>query len=388
MASANATNTLAGPAFTRSTTDTASYYFYTEEGAYVASMRLPAPPRPQDYAEVKRRFPKAALATRFAPHRDILAGTRRVAKRDLQRFYTLEAFFGYTAPIAAPPVSTVNTRWHLLDHQYRFVKSIDVPVGLEYVTAQRVRHDKAEDVYYFTTFQLTDRQFRRQNPVAAHKTKRLTEIEPPPHQPVPVLATLHLFNNSRRHITTVKTIKSATELLADYPEAVYTLLPGLDVPAKVHSGDYKMARKSLLLIDGVTEKRTPPAPKAPPPVSVEQVVAKLKAAAHEEVLTVTVPKELLEQVLPRLQEQGTTIDAFVRMALKSYAKKPIEYKLADPLGFGKYAGETLEEVMRVYPDYIRWCLENVGGFQLAADAQKLLKKLHPGFTAPNTNLYA
>lgn len=36
--------------------------------------------------------------------------------------------------------------------------------------------------------------------------------------------------------------------------------------------------------------------------------------------------------------------------------------MADILMFGKYRGKTFEEVLKVNPGYLQWCLDNVGGF--------------------------
>lgn len=51
--------------------------------------------------------------------------------------------------------------------------------------------------------------------------------------------------------------------------------------------------------------------------------------------------------------------------------KPIGPK--DKFPFGKNKGKIFEELIKESPKYIEWCVKNVKGFKLTAEAEKLLK---------------
>ncbi len=57
--------------------------------------------------------------------------------------------------------------------------------------------------------------------------------------------------------------------------------------------------------------------------------------------------------------------------MKNYNNKKSKkhiYGLANALLFGKYKGQTLRQVIDKHSDYIVWCVENVGSFQMNDEA--------------------
>lgn len=57
------------------------------------------------------------------------------------------------------------------------------------------------------------------------------------------------------------------------------------------------------------------------------------------------------------------------MAITSYDER---------LGFGKYQGRKLKFVIKEDPDYVEWCLENVGHFMIDDEAQEMLNNVIEG----------
>lgn len=99
-------------------------------------------------------------------------------------------------------------------------------------------------------------------------------------------------------------------------------------------------------------------------------------------ISVDVPTELYEEFSSVLDERGSTMDIFIRMAMRSYMKMPNEFDLSTKLTFGKYRGETTEDVIRTHPDYIEYCLRKVNGFVLSPTANILLQQVNGTYVEP------
>lgn len=56
------------------------------------------------------------------------------------------------------------------------------------------------------------------------------------------------------------------------------------------------------------------------------------------------------------------------------------YTLNTKFTFGKFTGKTLEEVLKIQPDYIDWCLINLDHYCLPEYAIEQIKVLKPNFT--------
>lgn len=57
--------------------------------------------------------------------------------------------------------------------------------------------------------------------------------------------------------------------------------------------------------------------------------------------------------------------------------KPIS--LSSKMYFGKYKGETIEDIIENDPQYVDWCLENVKHFSLNDEAEELLNSIERGY---------
>lgn len=51
-----------------------------------------------------------------------------------------------------------------------------------------------------------------------------------------------------------------------------------------------------------------------------------------------------------------------------------QYRLDDPLRFGRYEGRELWRVIEQEPEYVRWCLRNLDHFDLDDEAFAAYKK--------------
>lgn len=56
------------------------------------------------------------------------------------------------------------------------------------------------------------------------------------------------------------------------------------------------------------------------------------------------------------------------------------YTLNTKFTFGKFSGKTLEEVLKIQPGYIDWCLINLDHYCLSKHVIEQIKVLKPGFT--------
>ncbi len=62
-------------------------------------------------------------------------------------------------------------------------------------------------------------------------------------------------------------------------------------------------------------------------------------------------------------------------------------KLTDKMTFGKYRGDTVQEVIDNAPSYIEWALDEVNGFELDDEAmveyEQAIQKHDNKYTPPN-----
>ena len=55
------------------------------------------------------------------------------------------------------------------------------------------------------------------------------------------------------------------------------------------------------------------------------------------------------------------------------------YQLDTEFGFGKYEGQTLDEIIKTDLDYINWCLINLDHFVISDEIVEVVKTLQPAF---------
>lgn len=94
---------------------------------------------------------------------------------------------------------------------------------------------------------------------------------------------------------------------------------------------------------------------------------------------VTLPTKLLQDTLTLLEERGLTLSEAVRLHLRSMvttSKKGKPLGALDAYPFGKYKDEEVGVIIRIDPDYVKWCLGNVPTFHLTAECVILLQEMN------------
>lgn len=56
------------------------------------------------------------------------------------------------------------------------------------------------------------------------------------------------------------------------------------------------------------------------------------------------------------------------------------YTLDSVFTFGRYSGQTLREVLAIEPDYLDWCLRNLGHFCMSDETVQAIKQILPSFS--------
>lgn len=93
---------------------------------------------------------------------------------------------------------------------------------------------------------------------------------------------------------------------------------------------------------------------------------------------ISLPVKLHDDLVALLEERGLSLSDWAAVMARGYLRMPSEHTLTTPLSFKKWAGETLETVIRLDPGYVRWLKGNVGGFRMDERAEKLLNEIDPG----------
>lgn len=102
-----------------------------------------------------------------------------------------------------------------------------------------------------------------------------------------------------------------------------------------------------------------------------------KKATKEKLVSVKLPKKLVDQCRSILDVRGSSVEKFLSISLLGFArsKKPLE--LHDKMTFGKWAGIAVEDIARTDPEYILWLVSEGSGskfdhevLQLAANLTK------------------
>ena len=92
---------------------------------------------------------------------------------------------------------------------------------------------------------------------------------------------------------------------------------------------------------------------------------------------ITLPRKLYDDLTSQLEERGLSLSDWAAVMARGYMRMPNEHTLTTPLSFKRYAGETLETVIRLDPSYVRWLKGNIGGFRMDERAEKLLNEIDP-----------
>jgi hypothetical protein len=73
-------------------------------------------------------------------------------------------------------------------------------------------------------------------------------------------------------------------------------------------------------------------------------------------VAVNIPADLAEQVTIILASQGADLETLVRLQLGAFCRTRAKMRLCDPMGFGKYHGERVEDIVRTDLRYIVYIL--------------------------------
>lgn len=94
-------------------------------------------------------------------------------------------------------------------------------------------------------------------------------------------------------------------------------------------------------------------------------------------LTVRIPRSLYDQVVEKLNYNGSDLESFVRMSMRGLCRFHKPFDLGDKITFGKYRDEVIETIIRNDADYIEYCIREVQGFRLTEAAVELLQEVEP-----------
>lgn len=97
--------------------------------------------------------------------------------------------------------------------------------------------------------------------------------------------------------------------------------------------------------------------------------------SQDEYVTILVPSELSERLANLAVSRGVDMPTLIRVALHNLAQRSGLRDLTSKLGFGKYANEQIETVIRCDPRYITWCLKTIDSFNLSSEALDLLYEI-------------
>lgn len=87
------------------------------------------------------------------------------------------------------------------------------------------------------------------------------------------------------------------------------------------------------------------------------------------------PRDLADKLRAFCELRGTTVADLVRISLTRMLRANKYHDLDTPLGFGKYAGERMEAIVRLDPGYVRWALDNIEGLVVGDGVIELLDSM-------------
>src|SRR5215475_997612 len=90
-------------------------------------------------------------------------------------------------------------------------------------------------------------------------------------------------------------------------------------------------------------------------------VAKVKSDGKNVRISIVLDKKLVQSVMDKLGNRGTDISTYLQLHLRSFARAKAVLHLKDTMNFGKYFGESVENVVRTDPGYITYCMKFDGG---------------------------
>jgi hypothetical protein len=92
-------------------------------------------------------------------------------------------------------------------------------------------------------------------------------------------------------------------------------------------------------------------------------------------MNILLSEELGSKLLEMARVREAPVEDIIRVALQSLTGSIVLYALDDKIGFGKYAQETVETIIRCDPRYILWAITNTERFRLGRAAMALFEEI-------------
>ena len=94
-------------------------------------------------------------------------------------------------------------------------------------------------------------------------------------------------------------------------------------------------------------------------------------------ITIKVDSDLYKQINEQLKAKGTTIEVFIRLQLIAGLKVSAQcLGLKDKMPFGKYAGASVEDIVRGDTKYAAWLVSQDGSKKFHGDVINLITELN------------
>ena len=74
-------------------------------------------------------------------------------------------------------------------------------------------------------------------------------------------------------------------------------------------------------------------------------------------VVIELDRELCARLHDKLSARGLKLEKYIEMTLRAFDRQKNILHLRDKINFGKYYGEVVEDVVRMDPGYISWCLQ-------------------------------
>lgn len=100
-----------------------------------------------------------------------------------------------------------------------------------------------------------------------------------------------------------------------------------------------------------------------------------QSAPKADYILLEIEAGLFKTIMEMAQARKVSTSDLIRLGLRNLTKTPKFFGLSDLMGFGKYAREKVETVIKIDPGYVSWACEHVDRFKLNEEAQELLASI-------------
>ena len=106
-----------------------------------------------------------------------------------------------------------------------------------------------------------------------------------------------------------------------------------------------------------------------------QPISKKAPKKAETFVKVQLPFDLYAKLEAFADIRGLTVDDLIRVGSQALLRQGRYHDLSTPLSFGKFAGETVETVVRLDPGYMRWLISNTDKLVVSEAVTDLLDSI-------------